>query len=122
MRYTQASLIQARIRTLRQSGQLPDSLLLLEHPPVYTRGRRSCEEELPLGEDFYRSHGIEVVGTNRGGRVTYHAPGQLVGYPIMHVADINGYLRTMETAIIAALAEHGISGHSRSDEGPDYTG
>ena len=56
---------------------------MLEHPPVYTKGRRSTPAELPMGEDWYRMQGIEVVQTDRGGQVTYHGPGQLVAYPIM---------------------------------------
>ena len=54
---------------------------MLEHPPVYTKGRRSTAAELPMGEDWYRMQGIEVVQTDRGGQVTYHGPGQLVAYP-----------------------------------------
>src|SRR5271154_1201955 len=114
--------IQERVRDGRQAGDLPDVLLLLEHPPVYTRGRRARDDELALGEGFYRARGIEVVDTNRGGRVTYHGPGQLVGYPIMHTSDIGSYLRTMEVAIISALAAEGIQARSRCAEGPDYTG
>jgi len=120
--YLDAVVLQERVRARRQAGELPDTLLLLEHPPVYTRGRRSDPGELVLGEDFYRERGIDVVGTNRGGRVTYHAPGQLVGYPIMRVADVGSHLRTMEAAIISALGEEGLHAHSRADEGPDYTG
>jgi lipoyl(octanoyl) transferase len=120
--YQDAIAIQERVRARRQAGELPDTLLLLEHPPVYTRGRRSADGELPLGEDFYRARGIEVIPTNRGGRITYHGPGQLVGYPIMHTGDIGSYLRTMEGAIVSALAEVGIEARSRHGEGPDYTG
>jgi lipoyl(octanoyl) transferase len=75
-----------------------------------------------LGEDFYRAKGIDVLATDRGGRLTYHGPGQLVGYPIMAIEDVGAYLRTMEAAIIAALSEEGVSGRSRHDEGIDYTG
>ncbi len=114
--------IQERVRARLQAGELPDTLLLLEHPPVYTRGRRSAEGELSLGEDFYRAKGIEVVATDRGGRITYHGPGQLVGYPIMHTVDIGSHLRTMEGSIVSALAEEGIQARSRCAEGPDYTG
>ena len=70
----------------RLADEVPDLLLLLEHPPVYTKGRRSTADELPMGEDWYRMQGIEVVETDRGGRVTYHGPGQLVGYPIVEPA------------------------------------
>jgi lipoyl(octanoyl) transferase len=120
--YLDAVALQERLRACRQARQLPDTLLLLEHPPVYTRGRRSAAGELALGEDFYRTRGIDLVETNRGGRVTYHGPGQLVGYPIMGVTDIGSHLRTMEVAIVASLAREGIEAHSRANEGPDYTG
>jgi lipoyl(octanoyl) transferase len=120
--YPRAVQIQQQLRERRQAGEIPDTLLLLEHPPVYTRGRRSNPEELSLGEDFYRDQGIEVLSTDRGGRLTYHAPGQLIGYPIMQISDIGVYLRTMEAAIVATLGEMGIVARSRFQEGPDYTG
>jgi lipoyl(octanoyl) transferase len=120
--YREALAIQEHVQALRQAEQLPDTLLLLEHPPVYTRGRRSQEGELALGEPFYRSRGIEIVPTDRGGKVTYHGPGQLVGYPIMRVSDIGSHLRTMEAAIVAALSGVGIEARSRCEEGADYTG
>jgi len=120
--YLDGLAIQEHVRGLRQAGELPDTLLMLEHPPVYTRGRRSRDDELALGEDFYRGRGIELVDTDRGGRVTYHGPGQLVGYPIMRTLDIGSYLRTMESSIIAALAGEGVDARSRCAEGPDYTG
>jgi lipoyl(octanoyl) transferase len=120
--YSDALELQAEIFERRRAEELPDTLLLLEHPPVYTRGRRSHAGELTLGEDFYRARGIEVVASDRGGRITYHGPGQLVGYPIMRVADVLAHLRTIEDAIVAALAEEGIAAHSRPQDGADYTG
>jgi lipoyl(octanoyl) transferase len=120
--YREALAVQLDIAARRQAGELPDTLLLLEHPPVYTRGRRSRPGELTLGEDFYRARGIEVVPTDRGGRVTYHGPGQLVGYPVMGVTDVIAHLRTAEDAIVAALAEEGLQARSRPQDGPDYTG
>jgi len=120
--YRDAVVMQEDIRARRQAGELPDTLLLLEHPPVYTRGRRSVEGELTLGESFYRERAIEIVPTDRGGRITYHGPGQLVGYPIMEIRAVDRYLRTMEDAIVAALDEEGVEARSRPDEGPDYTG
>lgn len=120
--YRDALAMQAKYQAHRQADEIPDTLLLLEHPPVYTRGRRSQDGELALGEDFYRARGIEIVPTDRGGKVTYHGPGQLVGYPIMRVSDIGAHLRTMEEAIVAALAEYGIEARSRCKEGIDYTG
>jgi lipoate-protein ligase B len=124
--YRDALAMQESIRARRQAEDLPDTLLLLEHPPVYTRGRRSDPAELtlpsPFGGSHHRAQGIEVVDTDRGGRVTYHGPGQLVGYPIMRIADIHTYLRTMEAAIVTALAEEGVEAHTRWEEGRDYTG
>ncbi len=66
-----------------------------------------------MGEDWYRAQGIEVEETDRGGRVTYHGPGQLVGYPIMRIDDVPEYVRTMEAAMIAALADEGIEAEVR---------
>ena len=77
--YREALALQERLRDARQEDELPDVLLTLEHPPVYTRGRRSVPGELPMGEDWYSARGIEIVDTDRGGKVTYHGPGQLVG-------------------------------------------
>ncbi len=120
--YRDALAIQEHLRARRDGEELPDTLLLLEHPPVYTRGRRSGAEDLPFAEDFYRAKGIDVVDTDRGGRLTYHGPGQLVGYPIMRIDDVGRFLRAMERAIVAALAEEGVHARSRHAEGIDYTG
>jgi lipoyl(octanoyl) transferase len=120
--YSDALAIQGRLRERRQAEEIPDTLLMLEHPPVYTRGRRSGAEDLPFGEGFYRAKGIDVHATDRGGKLTYHGPGQLVGYPIVRIDDVGAYLRTMEDAIVAALAEEGVQARSRHDEGIDYTG
>ena len=120
--YAQALAMQEHVRFLRQAGELPDTLLLLEHPPVYTRGRRAAPSDLPRGEDFYRERGIEVVDVDRGGRVTYHAPGQLVGYPIMSVPDVVAHVRAIEASIIDALSQEGIAARARAQDGPDYTG
>ena len=110
--YEEARAAQKRLEAARQEGEVPDLLLLLEHPPVYTKGRRSTPDELPMGEDWYRMQGIEVTDTDRGGRVTYHGPGQLVGYPIVSLKpygdDVHEYIRRMERLIIAALADWSI--------------
>ena len=111
--YAEAVALQERIRGARQVGAVPDSLLLLEHPPVYSRGRRAEAADLPMGEAWYRMQGIEVCDSDRGGRVTYHGPGQLVGYPIMRVHDVPAYVRTVESAIIATLADEGIAAEVR---------
>lgn len=120
--YLEGVEIQEHVAAQRRADRIPDTLLLLQHPPVYTRGRRSKDEELTLGEDFYRRQGIEIVPTDRGGRVTYHGPGQLVGYPIMGVSDVLAHLRVIETAIVDALAPDGIAARSRCKDGPDWTG
>ena len=117
--YREALELQERVRTARLEGELPDVLLTFEHPPVYTRGRRSRPGELPLGE----AHGIEIVDTDRGGLVTYHGPGQLVGYPIVRVDDVVGYVRTLENALVRALVDEGVAGaRSRPRDGHRYTG
>jgi lipoyl(octanoyl) transferase len=120
--YREALDLQERLRDARARDELPDVLLLLEHPPVYTRGRRSGPGELPMGEDWYRTQGIDVVDTRRGGKITYHGPGQLVGYPIARVDDVVAFVRGMERAIVAALGDEGIEARARPDEGPDFTG
>jgi lipoyl(octanoyl) transferase len=109
--YEEARAAQRRLEAARQAGTIPDVLLLLEHPPVYTRGRRSTPEELPMGAEWYEMQGIEVRDTDRGGRVTYHGPGQLVAYPIVSLKpygdDVHEYVRRMERVVIGSLAEHG---------------
>jgi lipoyl(octanoyl) transferase len=120
--YDEAAALQERLRAARQQDAIPDVLLLLEHPPVYTLGRRSGAGELPMGEDWYRAQGIEVARTDRGGKVTYHGPGQLVGYPIVRTDDVIAHVRTMERAVIAALADEGLEARARPDEGADFTG
>jgi lipoyl(octanoyl) transferase len=120
--YREALALQEQIRAARQRDELPDVLLTLEHWPVYTRGRRSGPGELPMGEDWYRMQGIDIVETDRGGKVTYHGPGQLVGYPIVRIDDVLAYVRTLEQALVAALDEEGLAARARPQDGPDYTG
>ena len=122
--YREGLALQHRLRDARRAERIPDTLLLLEHDPVYTRGRRSVPGELPLGEDWYRERGIEIVDVDRGGKVTYHGPGQLVGYPIMRIeSGALAYVRMLEGAMVEALAEDGVAGaRSRADDGLDFTG
>jgi lipoate-protein ligase B len=107
--YDEAREAQKALERARQAGGIPDVLLLLEHPPVYTKGRRSDPAELPMGEDWYRMQGIEVTETDRGGLVTYHGPGQLVGYPIVDLTpyggDVHEYIRRMEWVMIESLGD-----------------
>jgi lipoyl(octanoyl) transferase len=118
--YRAGAVLQSELRIRVQEGELGDVLLLLDHPPVYTLGRRSKPGELPRGEAWYREQGIDVVSTDRGGKLTYHGPGQLVGYPIMRVSDVPAYVGTMEEALVGALVQAGIPAHMR--HGRDFHG
>jgi lipoyl(octanoyl) transferase len=120
--YLDAVHVQETVRERRLAEEIPDTLLLLEHPPVYTCGRRAGSQELPFPDSFYEAQGVAVHTTDRGGRVTYHGPGQLVGYPIMAVEDVHRHLRAIEAAVADALAQAGVQARSRHDEGIDYTG
>jgi lipoyl(octanoyl) transferase len=120
--YEDGVAIQEQLRARVQAGELSETMLLLEHDPVYTLGRRSDAGDLPMGEDWCRAQGIDVVKTPRGGKLTYHGPGQLVGYPIMRVGDVPAFVADMERAIVDALAETGLEARPRSSEGRDYTG
>ena len=120
--YGVANALQERVRDAREAGLIGDTLLLLEHSPVYTRGRRSSPEELPREAAWYAERGIEIVDVNRGGRVTYHAPGQLVGYPIVKTSDVVAHVRSLERVIITALESVGVEARARVDEGSDFTG
>jgi lipoyl(octanoyl) transferase len=117
--YEEALVAQRWLEGARQEGEVPDVLWLLQHPPVYTRGRRAGEEELPMRPEWYEAQGIEVHDTDRGGRVTYHGPGQLVAYPIVSLKpfgdDVHGYVRRLERVAIGALADHGVA--ARTIEG-----
>ncbi len=105
--------VQSYLEGRRQRDEIADVLLLLEHTPVYTRGRRVTDAELPMGVEWYESQGIAVRDTNRGGQVTYHGPGQLVAYPIVSLApyddDVHTFVRGLEQVMIGALAEHGVA-------------
>jgi lipoate-protein ligase B len=111
--YRDAVDLQERVRERRQEDEIPDALIVLEHPPVYTKGRRTRPGDLPMGEEWYRLQGIEVEESDRGGRVTYHGPGQLVAYPIMRIDDVPAYVARIERAIVAALADEGIEARVR---------
>jgi lipoate-protein ligase B len=97
-----------------ERGDAPEALFLLQHPPVFTLGRNAAESNLLLSRDALANLGIDVAATDRGGDVTYHGPGQLVAYPIVHLdrrgLGIRQYLRALERAIIETLAHFGISG------------
>ena len=115
MPYGDALELQRSIARDRISGAISqDVLLLLEHPPVVTLGRSSKEKHLVASPEFLQSHGVELFEVERGGDVTFHGPGQLVGYPIIdlkrHRQDLHWYLRSLELALINSLADYGIPG------------
>jgi lipoyl(octanoyl) transferase len=121
--YADALALQRAAARARIAGRIPDDLLLLvEHPPVVTLGRSTKGTSLPLTPDAIRARGVEVHEVERGGDVTFHGPGQLVGYPIVdlkrHTRDLHWYLRRVEDALIAAAAELGV----RAGRSPGYTG
>jgi lipoate-protein ligase B len=111
--YREGVELQERLRDRRQTEEIPDVLLVLEHPPVYTKGKRTTPADLPMAEDWYHARGIDVCETDRGGRVTYHGPGQLVAYPIMAIERVADFVHTMERAIVTALADEGIEARVR---------
>jgi lipoyl(octanoyl) transferase len=102
----------------RLAGQIPDTLILLEHPPVFTGGRRAKDEELLWDADDVAARGGLVRRIDRGGSFTFHGPGQLVGYPVLHLGttpDAARYLRVLEESIIAACADLGAHVSRRPD-------
>ena len=102
----------------RLADEVPDAVILLEHPPVFTAGRRASPEHLVWSEAEARSHGAEVRHIDRGGSFTFHGPGQLVGYPILHMGakpDASGYLRRLEETVIRNAADIGVALHRRED-------
>ena len=111
--YAEAYALQQRVVAARKAGAIEEVLLLCEHPHVITQGRNGKREHLLASEHVLRQKGVEFHATNRGGDITYHGPGQLVGYPILNLGairrDVVWYVRTLEEAMIRATAEFGIS-------------
>jgi len=114
MRYGDALAVQQDLVEQRKRGLVPDQLLFVEHPHVITQGRNGHAENLLASDEAMRSAGIEYFPTNRGGDITYHGPGQIVGYPILDLRewkrDVGAYLRAIEQVIIEALADFDIAG------------
>ncbi len=109
--YRQAWAMQVQLAQAVHDGQQPDTLLLLEHAHVYTKGRLSQDEHLLLTPAQLAERGIDLVETDRGGQITYHGPGQLVAYPVVNLRDWGGplkYLRTLEQILIQSLKDFGI--------------
>jgi len=111
--YAEAWELQLRLREALKRGEGPEHFLLLEHPHVYTLGRNASEEDLLAPPEWLEDQGVEVTHTDRGGQITYHGPGQLVGYPILNLSpdrrDIRRYVRDLQAVLIATLADYGIA-------------
>jgi lipoyl(octanoyl) transferase len=111
--YARALELQAQLVADRQAGRVPDTLLLLEHDPVFTLGRNTRRENLLFAEDALRERGFDVFETGRGGDVTYHGPGQVVGYPILELPperrDVHRYVRDLEEVMIRTCRDYGIA-------------
>ena len=117
MDYLEAHGLQLALVEKVHSGQEPNTLLLLEHPHVYTKGRLSKQSDVLLPEAELAARGVPVHETDRGGQVTYHGPGQLVVYPIVNLKDWGGpvkYVRALEQVMIATLAEMGVTARCES--------
>jgi len=112
--YADALALQHRIVEARKRGALNDTLLLLEHPPVFTLGRNASDSNILASRDYLQQLGVDVFRVERGGDVTYHGPGQLVGYPILDLhdfrLDVGWFVRSMEELLIRALGDFGIRG------------
>lgn len=112
--YAEALAWQRRLVAARSQGQAEDTLLLLEHPPTITLGVRADPAHVLLPAEELERRGVALVRSDRGGDVTYHAPGQIVGYPILKLsqygADLGRYVRALEEVIIRTLADYGLAG------------
>ncbi len=111
--YAEAWELQKRLVAARKTGAIEDVLLLCEHPHVITLGRNGKREHLLASEQVLRQKGVEFHSSDRGGDITYHGPGQLVGYPILNLGairkDVVWYVRMLEEVMIRATAEFGIT-------------
>src|ERR671911_389106 len=116
--YALANEAMHRLAERRLAGEIPDTIILLEHPPVFTGGRRARPDELLWSPDELAARGAEVHRIDRGGAFTFHGPGQLVGYPILDLGpkpDAAAHLRRMEEAVIRTAFELGVASHRRED-------
>ncbi len=120
--YAEALALQSDLVGRRRAGDIPDQLLLLQHPHVITLGTASSRAHIVADQSRLQELGIDLVDVGRGGDVTYHGPGQLVGYPILDLEpdrkDVHRYLRDLESVLVHTLSEMGIQG----EPVPDLTG
>jgi lipoyl(octanoyl) transferase len=122
--YADAVELQLAAQRALKGGEGPERLFLLEHPHVYTLGRNAGGEDVLASPEWLQAQGIEVAESDRGGQVTYHGPGQLVGYPIINLSpdrrDVRRYVRDLQEVLIRTLADYGIAAEGR--EGPSFIG
>ncbi len=120
--YAEALDLQHRLVAALKRGDLNDTLLLLEHPPVFTLGRNAREEHILASREYLDQIGIETFRVERGGDVTYHGPRQLVGYPILDLhhfkLDVGWYVRSLEEMLIRTVNAFGLNGRRVGDQGP----
>lgn len=122
LEYDQAFALQQELNLARQQGKIPDTLIILEHHPCFTVGRKGGFEHILVGDDILNDEGIRVYETDRGGDITYHGPGQLVCYPIIDLKnygkDLHVYARSLEEVVICTLKTFGIE----ADRKKEYPG
>ncbi len=121
--YQEAWDVQRELLARIIDGEAPETLLLLEHPHTYTLGRRGGKDHLLAAPEELAARGAVVIETDRGGDITYHGPGQIVGYPLLNLrrrtgGDVHRYLRALEEVLIGVLAAYGLIGERE----PEYTG
>jgi lipoyl(octanoyl) transferase len=122
--YAEALRLQLAARAAVKSGEGPERLFLLEHPHVYTLGRNASREDVLASPEWLRARGVEIAECDRGGQVTYHGPGQLVGYPVIDLSpdrrDVRRYVRDLQETLVRTLAGYGIAAEPR--DGQEYIG
>ena len=118
--YAEALAVQHAVRDAVKRGEGPEHLLLLEHPHVYTLGRNADEGDVLAGPEWLRARGVEIAECDRGGQVTYHGPGQLVGYPIVNLSpdrrDIRRYVHDLQEVRGRTLADYGVTAEGREEQ------
>ncbi len=118
--YREAFDLQLSLRDALKRGEGPEHLLLLEHPHVYTLGRNAAGSDLLAAPEWLRAKGVTIEHTDRGGQITYHGPGQLVGYPIMNLSpdrrDVRRYVRDLAEVLVRTLAEYGLEARAGEEQ------
>lgn len=118
--YAEAVAIQHAVRDAVKRGEGPEHLLLLEHPHVYTLGRNADGGDVLASPEWLKARGVEIAECDRGGQVTYHGPGQLVGYPIVNLSpdrrDIRRYVHDLQEVLVRTLADFGVAAEGREEQ------